>query len=82
VKLGGSLTVTGAVAPAHEGTVTLLIRRDGKALAEKSADLVGSRYSFRYAPGAAGQYTVSARYPTHADHLGNTSPKRSFEVVR
>lgn len=82
LKLGGSLTVSGAVAPAHDGKVTLLIRRNGKALAEKSADLLDSRYSLRYKPGAAGEYTVSARYPTHADHQGNTSPRRSFEVVR
>jgi hypothetical protein len=82
LKLGGSLVVSGAVAPAHEGKVTLLIRRNGKAWAQKSADLKDSRYSFRYTPGTAGEYTVSARYPTHADHLGNTSPKRSFEVVR
>jgi hypothetical protein len=82
MKLGESLSISGAVTPEHEGKVTLIIRRNGKAWAEKSADLTGSRYSFRYKPGSVGEYTVVARYPTHADHLGNTSRKRSFVVVR
>jgi len=82
LKLGESLSISGAVTPEHEGKGTLIIRRNGKAWAEKSADLTGSRYSFRYKPGAVGEYTVVARYPTHADHLGNTSRKRSFVVVR
>ena len=80
LKLGESLTISGAVAPAHEGKVTLIVRRNGKAWTEKSSDLIGSRFNFRYKPGAVGEYTVVARYPTHADHLGNTGPKRSFVV--
>ncbi len=82
LKLGEALTFSGAVSPAHDGKVTLIFHRDGAAWAEKSVDLEDSRYSFRYKPDAAGEYTVIARYPAHADHLGNTSPKRSFEVVR
>lgn len=80
LKLGDTVTVSGAVAPAHEGDVTLIIRRDGKAWAEKSVALQDSRYSLRCKPDAVGKYTVFARYPTHSDHLGNTSPKRSFVV--
>lgn len=79
---GKALTMSGEVQPKHGGEVFLTIRRNGEKFARKSVALTDSGYSLPYAPPKEGKYTVVVRYPDHADHLGNTSPKRSFEVVR
>lgn len=83
LRLGKALTVSGGVQPSHGGEVTLTIRRGGEKVATKRVVIdEDSRYSLSYEPRRSGNYSVSARFPDHADHLGNTSPKRSFEVIR
>lgn len=79
---GKTLTMSGEVQPEHGGEVSFAIRHNGEMFARESVELTDSGYSHRYAPPRRGKYTVTARYPDHVDHSGNTSPKRSFSVVR
>ncbi|HET7479640.1 MAG TPA: hypothetical protein VFJ72_09020 [Rubrobacteraceae bacterium] len=83
LKLGNSRVISGSVAPAHAGVVKLTIKRNGApVLANKSLSLKSSRYSFSYKPPRAGLYTVSVSFAGEADHLGGTSPVRSFKVIK
>ncbi len=45
------------------------------------ADLGGSYHS-AYKPPIPGSYALSASFKEDADHLGNTSPVSTFDVVR
>jgi Tol biopolymer transport system component len=83
VRQGKAIVVSGKVQPTHTGQVTLTVRRDGNTVARESAKLDNdSRYSLDYEPPRTGTYTVVAGFPADEDHAGDTSPKRSFEVVR
>lgn len=82
LKLGKSRTISGAVAPAHTGTVKLTIKRNGKQVLSKSLPLKSSRYSYSYKPRAAGSYSVVASFAGDADHLGGGSPVKIFKVTR
>lgn len=82
VKLGNNLVISGAVSPSHKGYVKLTIRRNGVLFATKKAPLSSSRYRFVYKPPQTGGYSVVASYAKDADHLGNVSPAREFNVVR
>ncbi len=82
LKLGKSRTISGAVSPAHTGSVTLTIKRDGAVLTTKTLTLSSSKYSFTYKPPSVGTYSFSASFGSDTDHLGNTSMERSFKVIR
>ena len=82
LKLGRSRTVYGYVSPAHAGYATLTIRRNGAVISTRNLTLSSSRYSLSYKPPSTGTYSFSVSYAGDADHLGGTSPTRSFSVVR
>jgi hypothetical protein len=83
VKLGNSLTMCGEVQPSHGAAVTLTINRDGEKVATKRVGIdEDSRYSLTYRPRRSGSYSVIARFSGDDDHVGNTSPRRRFSVVR
>jgi hypothetical protein len=83
LKRGEPVVISGEVQPSHSGGVNLTIRRNGEKVATKSAQLdESSHYSLAYVPPKAGDYSVVALFPSHEDHAGNGSPKRSFTVVR
>ena len=82
LKLGQGRTVYGQVSPAHAGSVVLTIRRNGAVIVKRSLTLSSSRYSLVYKPSSTGTYSFSVSYAGDTDHLGNTSPTRSFSVVK
>lgn len=83
LDLGRSRPLAGRVLPEHQGSVRLLIRRNGEVIDRESAALSeDSRYRYVYKPPRPGRYTVSALFPKDADHLGKRSPLQSFKVVR
>jgi len=82
LKLGKSRAVSGSVGPAHAGSVELTIKRNGALLTTKTLTLSSSKYGFTYKPTRTGTYSFSASFGGDTDHLGNTSPARSFKVVR
>ncbi|MBA2442070.1 MAG: hypothetical protein H0V53_06645 [Rubrobacter sp.] len=82
LKLGQSKVVSGVVAPSHTGSVTVTVKNGTKVVAKKSVPLQDSRYRFVYKPPRAGTYTVTASFAKDADHLGNTSPAKSFKAIR
>ncbi len=82
LRLGEGRTIYGAVTPAYTGSVKLTIRRNGSVVSTKSLTFSKSRYSFVYKPSRTGTYSFVVSYAGDAGHLGNTSPARSFKVVR
>ena len=82
LKLGRGRTIYGAVTPTHAGSVKLTIRRNGAVVSTRSLTLNSSRYSFTYKPPSTGTYSFVVGYAGDADHLGNTSPTKSFKVVK
>nr|MBA2692924.1 hypothetical protein [Rubrobacter sp.] len=86
VKVGRAVVVTGAVAPAHSGSVVVTIRGNGRVVAERRASLAAtsvaplseSRYRTSFVPRRAGNYTVVVRFAGDADHLAASGPARSF----
>ena len=80
--LGKIITMSGKVNPARTGDeITFTIHRNGERIGQKSVTLDRtSRYSLAYEPSRTGEYSVIARFPSDADHVGNTSPKRTFSV--
>ena len=81
LALGRELTLSGAVSPAHSGSVTLTITRSTGQVVTQSATLKDSRYSFKYKPPARGDYTVVARFAGDADHAAGQSAPRTFRVT-
>lgn len=82
LKLGRGRTIFGVVTPAHAGSVKLTTRRNGALVSTRSLTLSSSRYSFVYKPPSTGTYSFSVSYAGDTDHLGNTSPTKSFKVVK
>ncbi|PLS85717.1 MAG: hypothetical protein CYG60_11095, partial [Actinobacteria bacterium] len=82
LKLGRSRAVSGSVTPAHAGSVKLTIKRNGVLLTTKTLTLSSSKYGFTYKPTSTGTYSFSASFGGDTDHLANTSPTRSFKVVK
>jgi manganese oxidase len=81
-RLGRPVTISGDIKPARGGAVTLIVNRAGSQVLSEELTLANSRYSFRYTPAQAGTYTVRAVFAGDADHLGNSSPEKSFRVTR
>ncbi|MDP9437520.1 MAG: Ig-like domain-containing protein, partial [Actinomycetota bacterium] len=82
LKLGRGRTIYGSVTPAHAGSVKLTIRRNAVVVSTKSLTLSSSRYSFVYKPPSTGTYSFVVSYAGDVDYLGNTSPTKSFKVVK
>jgi hypothetical protein len=82
LTLGKSRAVAGSVLPEHEGSVRLVIKRNGNVIDRKTVTLTDSRYRLVYKPPRLGNYSIYAVFPKDEDHLGNRSPQRSFKVVR
>ena len=80
-KLGQQRTISGAVTPAHAGTVKLTIRKPGADVV-RNLPLRSSRYSFSYKPPVVGAYTVQVSFAGDGDHLASTSPVRRFSVTK
>ena len=83
VKLGRKVTISGAVSPAHTGSVQLTIKRGKKVLVnQKSVPLNSSSlYKTPFKPTGTGSYTVIVSFAGDDDHLGNTATKK-FKVTR
>jgi hypothetical protein len=82
LKLGGTLNISGSVSPAHTGSVKLIIERNGRRLTTKTVTLTSTGYSFSYKPPRTGTYKVSVSVGNDVDHIGSTSAKRNFKVVK
>jgi hypothetical protein len=82
LKLGDRETISGSVRPIHTGSVKLTIQRNGRRLTTKTVPLTSAKYSFNYKPTRVGTYAVFARFGSDTDHLGSTSVKRTFSVVK
>ena len=82
VKLGQSRTIAGAVTPNVAGSVNVTIKRNGAVVSTRSVPLGASRYSFSYKPPSVGSYSVSVSFPGNANYAANTSPVKSFGVIR
>ncbi|HEX2728780.1 MAG TPA: Ig-like domain repeat protein, partial [Rubrobacteraceae bacterium] len=82
LKLGQSVTISGAVTPSRSGPVKLTIKRGTRTVATRNVSLSNSRYRLTYKPPSAGSYSVIASFAGDADYQGNTSPARSFRVIR
>ncbi|MBA2442073.1 MAG: chitobiase/beta-hexosaminidase C-terminal domain-containing protein [Rubrobacter sp.] len=83
LKLGGSRVISGQVSPAHTGSAKVTVKRGTTVVATKVVSLSDtSRYRLSFKPASTGNYSVSASFAKDADHLGNTSPVKSFKVIR
>jgi hypothetical protein len=82
LRLGRYRSLAGSVSPSHTGTVKLTIKRNGAPFDVKNVNLNDSEYWMEFRPPRTGTYSVKASYAGDADNLGNTSPTKSFKVVR
>jgi hypothetical protein len=82
LKLGRGRALVGRVAPAHAGSVTVLVRRNGVVVARRTVTLSRSAYRLFYRPTRAGVYTFRTRWAGDGDHLGSLSSPTGFRVVR
>ncbi|WP_166397034.1 Ig-like domain repeat protein [Rubrobacter marinus] len=80
LRSGQAVTLSGAVAPKHAGTIKLTIKRNGASIATRYASLNSGLYRLAYTPPAAGSYSVVASFGGDADHAGGTSAARGFGV--
>jgi subtilisin family serine protease len=82
LQLGRSRTASGAVIPAHTGTVRMVISRNGDVITRKTLALSDSRYQSTYKPTRPGDYSIFTVRFADDDHLGARSPAKGFRVVR
>ena len=71
------------MAPAHAGkSVKLEIRRNGVLISSRLVTLdASSRYALTWRPPTVASYSVKAVFAADSDHLGNSSPLKTFRVV-
>ncbi len=83
LRLGKARPISGYVKPNHSGaTVTLTIKRGTDVLVQRFLTLnTDSRYYTTFKPKKTGSYSVVVRFDADGDHLGNTSPTKTFKVV-
>ena len=81
LKLGQSRVISGRVVPAHDSSVKVTIKRNGKRVLSRNLKLKDSRFTLRYKPRAVGVYSVRIAFAGDADHKPNAAAK-SFRVVR
>lgn len=80
--LGGTVTLSGSVAPSHGGRTVYLQRHVGgqwKNVASRTLSS-SSTYSFSIKPTARGTYTYRVHMPADTDHAPGYCPLRSFKV--
>jgi hypothetical protein len=84
VVIGGSVTISGAIAPAVSGaTVTLTFTRpDGTTVAISASTGADGSYSVAYTPSVIGSWSVVASWAGDDTHFGATSPTASFTVTK
>ncbi|HEX7744290.1 MAG TPA: S8 family serine peptidase [Micromonosporaceae bacterium] len=82
VALGGSVTLSGGVAPGHAGHRVYLQQFSSGAWATVNSQLLPSTstYAFAIKPGYRGTYYYRVYKPADPDHLAAISPTRSFSV--
>jgi serine protease len=82
VPLGGSVTLSGGVAPGHPGQPVYLQRLANGAWTTVTSRALSSTssYAFTIKPGSRGTYYYRVYKPGDTDHVGNVSPTRSFRV--
>ncbi|HEX2770917.1 MAG TPA: FG-GAP-like repeat-containing protein, partial [Micromonosporaceae bacterium] len=80
--LGGSVVLSGTVAPGHAGSTVYLQRLVNGAWSTATSQRLSSTssYSFAIKPSARGTYTYRVYMPAHTDHLAGYSPNRAFQV--
>lgn len=80
--LGGTVTLSGTVAPSHAGRTVHLQRHVSGAWKNVASRTLStsSAYSFSIKPTARGTYTYRVHMPADADHAAGYSPLRSFKV--
>lgn len=80
--LGGSVALSGSVAPSHAGQTVYLQRYVSgawKSVASKTLSST-STYSFTIKPSTRGSYYYRVYKPADADHLSNVSATKLFKV--
>lgn len=80
VKLGRGLNLSGTTFPAKSGKVKLVIKRAGVVVAQRTPDVIGSRFTIGYRPKAPGTYEVSTTLVDYPSTLVMAGSKR-FRVV-
>ena len=82
VNAGQRVSISGRATPAHNGTVELAIKRNGKTVATRELALsTTSPYRTTFRPRGAGTYTINATIAGDADHAGDTI-SRKLKVSR
>lgn len=72
--------IAGTLSPAHPGSATIIVKRNGRTVLRRQASLTSSSYRLAYRPRRPGRYVAFARWAADGDHLGDTSPQRAFQV--
>ncbi|MFP3713778.1 DVUA0089 family protein [Puerhibacterium sp. TATVAM-FAB25] len=80
--LGGTVTLSGSVAPSHAGRTVYLQRHVGGSWKNVTSRKLSasSAYSFSIKPTTRGTYTYRVHVPADTDHAAGYSPLRSFKV--
>jgi type VII secretion-associated serine protease mycosin len=81
--LGGSVTLSGSVAPNHAGQVVYLQRLASGRWTNVASRVLSSTSAYKATlkPSARGTYTYRVYKPADSDHLAAVSPARSFTVT-
>jgi len=83
ISVGESLTISGAISPAHQYTVTLTFTRpDGLISSGTTSPSGDGSYTYVLKPDTAGTWTVVASWPGDADHQGASSSPITFTVQK
>ena len=80
LALGERRVVSGTLEPTHDGTVTVVVRRNGDLLLRKHLTLADGAFRWAYRPERPGGYAVFATWPPDVDHRGARSVTKRFEV--
>jgi hypothetical protein len=81
IKVGESVSATGAVSPAVGGAaVTLLYKVGSTEVSRQATTGTDGKYSDSYSPSAAGSWTVTASWVGNAQYSGAASPSAAFTV--
>lgn len=80
LRAGRQRVIAGTLSPEHTGSVTVVVRRNGRTVLRQRASLTGSAYRLDYRPRRPGRYVAFARWAGDGDHLSTTSPRRAFRA--
>ena len=93
VTAGQRVRISGAVSPVHAGSVKLTVTSNGRTVTETSIStsqsqltttptLFDSNYALTYKPTTPGTHQVLVSFAGDADHLGNSSVIKTFQVTQ